>query len=96
MIETNINQNEQSDSNIDPVLSSSFFYLDLADEGFWLIKDKNGKRYTAGYDKDKVVNLINRLNEAHRPNIEQGAMNEIYVCWNNHDKGYKCDFEREI
>ena len=90
-----MNKQEQS-NELYPVLSAGFFYLDLADGGNWLIKDRSGNRYTAGYDKDKVVNLINRLNEAHRPNVEQGDLNEIYVCWNNHDKNDKCDFEREI
>lgn len=77
------------------VLSAGFF-LDLADNGNWLIKDRNSNRYTAGNNKEKVVALIKRLNEAHRPNIEQGDLNEIYVCWNNHDKNDKCEFEREI
>lgn len=78
------------------VLSAGFFYLDLSDNESWLIKDRNGNRYSAGNDKKKVVDLIKRLNEAHRPNIEQGDLNEIYVCWNNHDKNDKCEFEREI
>lgn len=73
-----------------------FFYLDLSDSGDWLIKDRIGNRYTAGSDKEKVADLINRLNEAHRPNIEQGDLNEIWVCWNNHGKNTKCDFMREI
>ena len=72
------------------------FYIDLSDDGCWLIKTIDGKRYTAGRDKLKVLSLINRLNEAHRPNVEQGDSNEIYVCWNLHDKGEKCDFVREI
>ena len=87
---------EKNGNKLYPVLSAGFFYLDLADNGNWLIKDRNGNRYTAGYDKKKVVALIKRLNEAYRPNIEQGDLNEIYVCWNNHDKGDKCEFEREI
>jgi hypothetical protein len=62
----------------------------------YFIKTIDGKRYTAGHDKLKVLSLINRLNEAHRPNVEQGDSNEIYVCWNLHDKGEKCDFVREI
>lgn len=72
------------------------FYLDLADEGYWLIRTHDGKRYTAGDNKSKVENLISRLNECHRPNIEQGAMHEISVCWNYHDKGEKCDYVREL
>lgn len=78
------------------VLAGGFFYLDLADEGYWLIKSKDGKRYTAGYDKQKVQDLIKRLNEAHRPNIYQGEMHEIFVCWNNHEKGQKCDYVQEL
>lgn len=72
------------------------FYLDLADEKYWLIKSRDGKRYTAGNDKQKVQDLIKRLNEAHRPNIHQGEMHEIFVCWNDHEKGEKCDYVQEL
>lgn len=78
-------------------MTTNGYYLDLSDDGYWLIKqDKTDCRFTAGYDKQKCVNLINRLNESHRPNVHQGDIHEIYVCWNNHDKGEKCDYEREI
>lgn len=70
------------------------FYLDQADDTEWLIK-RQDKRYRAGFNKSAVVALIDRLNKAHRPNIEQ-TDGEIYVCWNNHDKGDKCEFEREL
>lgn len=78
------------------VLAEDFFYLDLADEGYWLIRSKDGKRYTAGYDKQKVQDLIKRLNETHRQNIHQGEMHEVFVCWNYHEKGEKCDYVQEI
>jgi hypothetical protein len=70
------------------------YYLDLSDEGIWLIKHSVDKTqcYTAGYDKEKVVKLIDELNDAHRPNIEQPELNKIRVCWNLHEKGEKCDY----
>lgn len=73
-----------------------FYYLDQDDHGQWLIKDRNNSLFTAGLDKEKVVDLILRLNEAHRPNVVQGEPNEIFVCWNTHEKWDKCDFVREI
>ena len=76
--------------------SGSMYYLDLSEEGYWLIRGTRGERYSAGKDKNKVQNLIHRLNRSHRVNIEQPNLNEIYVCWNNHEKGEKCEFEREI
>lgn len=96
MIETNTNQTDKSGRNINPVLTAGFYYLDLSDEGYWLIKDRNGKRYTAGYDKQKVIDLIASLNKTHRPNFHQGDLNELFVCWNNHDKSEKCDYVRVI
>jgi hypothetical protein len=87
---------EQNGFFAKPVLAEVFFYLDLADEGYWLIKSKDGKTYTAGYDKQKVQDLIKRLNENHRPNIHQGKMHEVLVCWNDHDKGQKCDYVTEL
>lgn len=73
------------------------YYLDLSDEGNWLIKSTYGERFWTGIgtDKQKVINLIERLNKAHRPSIEQRD-NEIWVCWNEHEKGEDCNFKREI
>lgn len=71
------------------------FYLDCADDGRWLIK-RGDERYTAGYEKGKVIDLIKRLNESHRPNLEQVTENEIIVCWNDHNKGERCNWIREI
>ena len=87
--------------------NKDFFYLDLSDEQIWLIKSKGGQRYTAGFrfkengiedieHKNNVKNLIKRLNEAHRPNIEQIGLNKISVCWNYHEKGEKYNFISEI
>ena len=75
---------------------NNFFYIDLSDEGHWLIKSKDGKRYTAGFDKEKAEKLITKLNEAHRPNVHQGEVNEIFVCWNNHERSQDCDYVQEI
>lgn len=72
------------------------YYLDLDDENRWLIKSIYGDRFIAGYNKQKVVGLISRLNEAHRPNIESSGNGEIWVCWNCHGNGEKCEFVKEI
>lgn len=70
------------------------YYLDLSDEYVWLIKC-GSKRFHAGFDKGVVENLVARLNEAHRPNIEE-RHDVLYVCWNLHDKGDKCEWVAEI
>ena len=88
-------ENQEQNKISSNTLICADFYLDCADEGHWLIK-QGDKRYTAGYDKQKVQDLIKRLNDAHRPNVEQGQMNEIFVCWNDHEKGEKCDWVCEI
>lgn len=86
----------ETPTNANNVLAEGFFYLDLADAGYWLIRSKDGKRYTAGYDKQKVQDLIKRLNETHKPNIHQGDIHKIFVCWNGHEKGEKCDYVQEL
>lgn len=80
----------------DDMILGGFFYIELANEGYWMIKSRNGKKYTAGYDKQKIQVLVKRLNEAHRPNIHQGEIHEIFVCWNYHQKGQKCDYVQEL
>lgn len=70
---------------------NNHFYLDLSDWGPWLIK-QGDKRWYAGYDKDTAIKAIDALNEAHRPNLEM-ADKDLVVCWNNHEKGEKCDYE---
>ena len=52
--------------------------------------------YSAGYDYGKAHSLFLRLADTHRPNIMQTSENEIYVCWNNHEKGEKCSYEKEL
>jgi len=85
-----------SGNTMDQSKNLNHFYLDLSDDEYWLIKTRDGKRYSAGDNKQKVVDLIERLNSAHRPNVLQGEMHEVFVCWNNHEKGQKCDYEQEI
>ena len=41
------------------------YYLDLSDEGDWLIKDNLGNRYVTSLDKVSTARLIYDLNEAH-------------------------------
>lgn len=73
------------------------YYLDLSDEGPWLIRRNNPEeKFTAGFDKEKAMELIEKLNGANRPNVENREINEIWVCWNNHDKWDDCDYVREI
>lgn len=52
-----------------------------------------GEVFSAGDDKVKVENFIDKLNQTHRPTIIQEEMHKFLVCWNNHEKGEKCDFE---
>lgn len=70
------------------------YYLDQSDDGVWLIKHTTDAniRYTAGYDKEKVVRLVDELNDAHRPNIEQPEPNKLMVCWNLHEKYEPCNY----
>ena len=70
------------------------YILDLHDSGNWLIKGF-GKTYHAGYNKLVTQNLIERLNNAHRPNIEEKD-NSLYVCWNSHEKWEDCEYVLEI
>ncbi len=86
----------RENNKTDACVLNDFYYLDLSDEGYWLIKTKSGERYSAGYDKQKVLSLINRLNQAHRPNIIQKELNKIWVCWNYHDKDDDCEYINEI
>lgn len=69
------------------------YYLGLDNDYTWLIKDTNGNRFTAGRNKEKVQELISKLNQAHRPNIGQVGRSIIQICWNNHEKGEKCEYE---
>lgn len=70
------------------------YILDLHDAGFWLIR-LGDKTWPAGTDKQAAIHLIARLNQAHYPNIERRD-NQLYVCWNEHEKGAACSFERVI
>lgn len=71
------------------------YYLDLDDSGYWLIK-KGTSYFSAGYDKEKVVDLINRLNGNLRANVHQEKLNKISVCWGCHEKHEDCYYEPEI
>ena len=70
------------------------YYLDLTDDYTWVIKSDT-KRFLAGKDKTTAISLIERLNKAHRPNIEQRGA-ELWVCWNNHERHEECNYIREI
>ncbi len=70
------------------------YILDLHDTGNWLIKGFD-KIYHAGYDKNIAMNLIERLNNTHRPSIEE-INNCLYICWNHHKKYEDCEYILEI
>lgn len=67
------------------------YILDLSEEGHWLAR-WHQDTFPIGMDKDKAINVIDRLNSAHRPNLEISD-DDLVVCWNDHDKGDKCDYE---
>ena len=69
------------------------YYLDLRDDLIWLIKDRAGYRFTAGRNKEKVQDLIEKLNKAHRPNVRQVSESIIEICWNNHERCEGCQWE---
>ena len=70
------------------------YYLDKSDEGLWLIKHSfYGVRFTAGRNKPAAQSVVFRLNQAHRPNVEQFEPNVLHICFNFHEKGEKCEFE---
>lgn len=75
------------------------YYLDLSDEGTWLIKLRAGSEYgdrkfTAGkHSKKEVVELIEKLNKAHLPNIIQTEESKLSICWNIHDRSEPCEYE---
>lgn len=71
----------------------SMYYFDLDDDYVCLIKDRNGNRFTAGRNKEKVQDLIKKLNKAHRPNVEQVSKSIIKICWNNHERSEGCEWE---
>lgn len=68
------------------------YYLDRHIEGYWLIRSRM-ETFTAGYNREKVVSLIEKLNKAHRPNIEQISLHEIQICWNEHHRSGDCELE---
>lgn len=74
-------------------LQTDNFILDF-NEDQWFIRN-GSKLFMGGTDKQKVQDLIKRLNGGHRPNVEQ-VDNMIFVCWNHHEKGEKCDWVCEI
>lgn len=61
-----------------------------------MIKHVNsGYSYYAGADINVADNIVVKLNRSHRPNIEIND-NNLYICYNQHDKGEKCQYECEI
>lgn len=70
------------------------YWLDLSDEGHWLIGEGYGhdvKKYPAGYNKQNAILLIDHLNKANRPNlkVEDGT---LYVCFNDHHRSDCCSW----
>lgn len=46
-------------------------------------------------DMEAAKQLALKLNEAHRPNIEERA-DGLYICWNFHERSEPCDYEKVI
>lgn len=73
------------------VLPAVFRFENFGLAGFTIFQ--NDKMYPTGcFNKSRVENLVNDLNNTHRPNL-LNTDNGLMVCWNNHDKGEKCDYE---
>lgn len=68
------------------------FYLDLTDDGRWLII-RGKERYVAGRDKGVAVKLIARLNAAKKASVYQVIGGNLYVCWdiNREWKDWVCE-----
>ena len=60
-----------------------------------IINDEYAKDYPAGTNESLAMDLVARLNKAHRPNIEI-RNDDMLVCFNLHDKHCPCEFEIEI
>ena len=65
--------------------------LDLHDSGYWMAR-WHDTIYPIGTDKEFALLLIDKLNKAHRPNLELINGN-LCVCWNSHAKGNECEYE---
>jgi hypothetical protein len=67
------------------------YVLDRHDSGYWLARWRK-QTHPIGRDKDEAERIIQRLNGAHRPNLEMQG-DSLMVCWNTHDKGQPCEYE---
>lgn len=74
----------------------NFYFLDEADEGYYFIKSTVGDLFTAGYNLDKVRNVIKELNNSHNPIVVQNGRHSIQVCWDSSNGENNCKFEQVI
>ena len=77
-------------------MKKTHYFLDLSDDGHWIISNTDGKNYSAGYNKQKVMDLILRLNRATNPVIEQRGFGNVYVFWNDNKNESNYPFVKEI
>jgi len=71
------------------------FYIDCTDEGIWFLR-RGKEKYFGTHIKVDIINLAERLNKAHKPNVVQGNPLTILVCWNDHEKYEDCNYIEEI
>lgn len=67
------------------------FVLDQHEDGYFLAR-WHKDTYPIGRDKVKAEQVLKKLNKSHRPNLEISE-NTLYICWNLHEKGDKCEYE---
>lgn len=65
--------------------------LDQHDIGYYMAR-WHSKTYPIGYDEQIAINIIEKLNLSHKPNLEVKG-GSLYVCWNLHDNGSPCEYE---
>ena len=67
------------------------FVLDQNDAGFWMAR-WHSETYPIGGNKNRAKAIVGRLNASHRPNLEVRG-GDLWVCWNDHEKGQPCKYE---
>lgn len=88
----------------DSIPSASLVQNGLLGEGYEVVQKDDGRFtiigygqiFNAGYDRSKAENAVKLLNETHRPNVIQSGEDGILACFNFHDKGEKCNYEKVL
>lgn len=75
---------------------TDLYFLDLADDDQWLIKNKDRNiRFKAGKDKQKVDDVIDKLNKL-KPYAVEKIGDNIYACWDEKEKEERTNWEKII